>query len=192
MQRGKVSSTRFKIGHKTWNKSVWIPINCKTCNKEFNVTPSRKNTAKCCSKNCANKWQSDRHENKSKISICYNLAKDGKTIREISEITRFPAGTISSYLNKALFRKYSSWGRFKILNLAEYKKCCICGFDRIVELAHIIPASKGGPLSIENTLPLCPNHHHLFDNRKLTESELLIVTKKIQEKSNADKIPATK
>lgn len=36
-------------------------------------------------------------------------------------------------------------------------------------------ASQGGQLSEQNTMGLCPNHHHLFDNNKLTleESEKL-------------------
>jgi hypothetical protein len=40
-----------------------------------------------------------------------------------------------------------------------------------VEVAHIMPVSKGGRSVIGNLLPLCPNHHKEFDygNRKVME-----------------------
>ena len=46
-------------------------------------------------------------------------------------------------------------------------RCVICGFDRFVEWAHVIPASKGGRYSAHNGLWLCPNHHRLFDRQLL-------------------------
>lgn len=60
------------------------------------------------------------------------------------------------------------------------KKCVICGFDRIVDRAHIIPKTifknlKGYTKYIdydsEATIYLCRNHHALFDFGKLTEDE---------------------
>jgi len=53
----------------------------------------------------------------------------------------------------------------------EAKTCEICGWDRFVELAHIVPACKGGTYEKINILFLCPNHHRLFDGDELTVEE---------------------
>ena len=51
--------------------------------------------------------------------------------------------------------------------------CEICGFDRYVERAHILPAKHGWKLTKQNCLLLCPNHHRVFDNgRGFTNEEL--------------------
>lgn len=49
--------------------------------------------------------------------------------------------------------------------------CRICGFKRVIEYAHIIPHSKGGTTHPTNIIPLCPNHHVLFDTGALTSEE---------------------
>jgi len=57
--------------------------------------------------------------------------------------------------------------KFKAANSA----CQICGFNRSVDAAHIIPAHKGGSYHESNLVALCPNHHRLFDRFKLTQEE---------------------
>jgi len=52
-----------------------------------------------------------------------------------------------------------------------YKKCCICGFDRRVEMCHLIPHSKNGYYTLDNILPLCPNHHKCLDRNLLFDNE---------------------
>lgn len=44
-------------------------------------------------------------------------------------------------------------------------RCAIpeCGFDSVVEIAHIVPRSLGGTDEPSNLLVLCPNHHAMFD-----------------------------
>lgn len=49
--------------------------------------------------------------------------------------------------------------------------CILCGFDRVVEYAHIIPARRGGTIHPDNIVPLCPNHHTLMDRDLLTSEE---------------------
>ena len=50
-------------------------------------------------------------------------------------------------------------------------KCEICGDNRSVDRAHIIPKEYGGHMSAENLLLLCPTHHRLFDQGKLSGEE---------------------
>lgn len=57
--------------------------------------------------------------------------------------------------------------------------CLICGFDRAIDYAHIKPACEGGTIHPSNILPLCPNHHRLFDQKKLNELELLKIQHRI-------------
>lgn len=49
--------------------------------------------------------------------------------------------------------------------------CGICGYSRVHNFAHIIPAEEGGESFEDNLLNLCANCHHLFDRRQLTEQE---------------------
>ena len=58
--------------------------------------------------------------------------------------------------------------------------CEICGFDRCLEVSHIVPASEGGPLIYWNCLMLCPNHHRLFDSEKLNEAEKSMIIERIE------------
>jgi hypothetical protein len=58
--------------------------------------------------------------------------------------------------------------------------CEICGFNRAVELAHVIPARLGAEAKDENLLILCPNHHTLFDRDQLTWFELSKIWPKVR------------
>jgi len=56
--------------------------------------------------------------------------------------------------------------------------CAICGWEATssdglfgVDAAHIRPISAGGQDGPENGLPLCPNHHWLFDEGVITIDE---------------------
>jgi hypothetical protein len=56
--------------------------------------------------------------------------------------------------------------QFRSQLLAAHKpECAVCGFDQIeiLEAAHIIPDSEGGPSSVDNGRLLCPNHHRAHD-----------------------------
>ena len=181
MSLSKANSTSFKKGCTPHNKKCRIVLTCKNCNIKFETFPSETEKRKCCSKKCTNELKQKDYSRDTKACTSYRLAQEGKTIKEISEITGFPPGSISSYLNKMKFRRFVDGGksyssvRKKLLSRDDYKGCCVCGFYRIVELAHIIPAKQGGSLTFENTLPLCPNHHHLFDNNRLLEDEIRII-----------------
>jgi len=52
-----------------------------------------------------------------------------------------------------------------------YEPCEICGETRITHECHLIPRSEGGEYHRDNLVVLCPLHHHLFDNSRLSEEE---------------------
>lgn len=61
---------------------------------------------------------------------------------------------------------YSSSFIRKILSDNGLLKCELigCGFEDVVELAHVVPRKDGGVYDIDtNLLILCPNHHAMFD-----------------------------
>lgn len=55
--------------------------------------------------------------------------------------------------------------------------CAICGEDREVDRAHIVPNSEMGASAEDNTVFLCPTHHRLFDKGKLSEAESAMLEK---------------
>lgn len=175
--KNKANATSFKPGNIPHNKKPRYDLICKNCNNNFKVFKYELDNRKTCSKKCTDNLKRKDYTRDTKALSAYRLALEGKTIEEISKITGFPRGSISSYLNRLNFRRFANGGqsyssiRKKLLNRDDYKSCCICGFNRIIEIAHIVPAAKGGDLTYENTLPLCPNHHHLFDTKKLTIDE---------------------
>ena len=64
---------------------------------------------------------------------------------------------------------------------AQYASTCeICGFDRTVQRAHIVPVRDGGSHEKENILVLCPNHHWLFDHNKLDPAEYLRIAVRVE------------
>lgn len=65
----------------------------------------------------------------------------------------------------------------------KYHPCEICGEARISHYCHIIPRSDGGPSDLSNYIYLCPLHHHLFDDNRLSKKEWDCI--KFSEKSDA-------
>ena len=51
------------------------------------------------------------------------------------------------------------------------KQCEICGERRIVNECHIIPREHGGSSHEDNLIYLCPTHHFLFDQARLSKDE---------------------
>lgn len=169
--------------------AVYIERVCQTCSKIFKKskgTINEKHPAKYCSKYCTT---TGRKLSNSKTNTCLELANKGFNNKEISKITGFKMGSIASCLNRAKFRRNIVGISFNSIRnkFLKNKVCEICGFNRIVEACHIIPASKQGPNTPENLLALCPNHHHLFDHNRLTEEEF----NKIKDKVDASKIKST-
>jgi predicted restriction endonuclease len=56
-------------------------------------------------------------------------------------------------------------------SLLEGKQCQVCSETRAVDVCHIIPREKGGSSEEGNYLFLCPTHHYLLDQARLTKGE---------------------
>ena len=179
---------RKKLGlkPKRKNRTKRIEMSCYFCEKTIYRTQNYIENAKkknvtnfTCSKQCA----ASKKESKSLSLKILEMAINGKKNKEISQILNVPMGTVASCLNRKKYRRYGengqSYGVTKTQLRREYKECQICGFDRIIEIAHILPAAKGGQLSKENTVPLCPNHHHLFDHNRLLKEEFEKIKDKV-------------
>jgi len=65
-----------------------------------------------------------------------------------------------------------NWEKVKKELLNIEKRCQLCGVEKPLEVAHIIPYSQGGPDSLENLLVLCSNCH-----RKMVPTEPIGVRK---------------
>jgi hypothetical protein len=73
---------------------------------------------------------------------------------------------IASSYSYGVVKRRNHQRRFRSQLLAAYKpECAVCRFDQIeiLEAAHVIPDSQGGPSSVENGRLLCPNHHRAHD-----------------------------
>lgn len=87
--------------------------------------------------------------------------------------------TLGDYRNRmSVVGKHPSWIHSHIRNFCRswnknlrQHPCEICGYDKHIELAHIIPISEWGDDALleevndpSNIRVLCPNHHWEFDN----------------------------
>jgi hypothetical protein len=167
----KKNNTSFKQGNVPWNKKEKIKKICQTCNIEFLVGVAQSLTRPCkyCSKKCCNEGFRN-----STADKCLELSKQGKTSKEIAFQLNIHIGTVSSHLNRKQYRKRQNGISYSTV-IKNFKKihtsCEICGFNRFIEAAHIIPVAKEGPNTFDNLLALCANHHYLFDNKQLLLEE---------------------
>lgn len=176
---------KLNLPRKVEKKGQTTELNCKICNKVILISASviKKrglNFEYSCSRQCA----STKISAQALSTQAFKLAKMGKSAKEISSIMNKNVNTIRSWLNKKGFRFKTKDGQsyqsIKNKLKKNLKQCQICEFNRIIELCHIIPASKGGDLTESNTIGLCPNHHHLFDHKKLLPEEALKLKDKVQ------------
>jgi len=165
-----ITKTSFEKGHVPWNTGNHVIKTCLICKKQFKVPFCRENTAKYCSKSCAHIGL-QKPEQRKRIK---EMRQKGCTLSEISSVIGLAPGSISHYTNKLKLRWGTGSSPATISKQVKQKfgtKCMICGFDRVTEAAHRVPAKDGGSMELENFYVLCPNHHSLYDRNLLTEEE---------------------
>lgn len=138
----------------------------KSCSASYNNTlyPKRKLKRKC--SKCDNNVKSYRH------TLCREHHEEYKN-------TKYKNKTIGEYRQLSSVKgKHPSWTNSHIRSFARSwlrhltkLPCSICGYDKHVELAHIIAVSKFADTALlsevnseENIIQLCPNCHWEFDN----------------------------
>ena len=156
-----------------------ITLTCQHCHKLYSASPYKIREGRFCSRDCKN--ESQRTQMTKPCDLCSK------------PITRKPSGfkrnTSGVFCNKKCAADYRSLHtrqsirfdysrRFlpKVLIERYGTACFICGFDRYVEYAHIIPANQGGTTHPDNIVALCPNHHSLMDRDLLTKEESALLT----------------
>lgn len=170
-------SRKCALSHMTESNktSESVQCNCDYCGKSFERNKADIKTDKTfCSISCSNKSRNTRKSNKeiklcaicSKTSrselckICYqNSLKENYSKCKIKDK---PRSCRDQYIRYHSRKKASQLG---------WTKCCKCGYDKHVEVAHIKPVCEFDEDTLlsevnseSNLIPLCPNCHWEFDN----------------------------
>jgi len=169
-----------------------ITVYCKECGKAFKSPPSRIKNGRSvfCSRECASAWKSKAYKGKPGTVRLFgpdNPNWKGKSAEKICpvchKVFKSRNKTCSAKCGHILqaYKIFKQNGKARsvldgkrgreIAKRVYGDKCAICGFDRFIEYAHIIPARRGGTIHPDNIIPLCPNHHRLYDKNLLNEEE---------------------
>lgn len=114
---------------------------------------------------------------KSQTVVINRLNSIGIDIDSLKKQTK----SIKNHTKGEVFDKYSNWqcARSQIQKHARKvyadsdkpKECCVCGYDKHYEVAHIKAVSEFDDEvlvseinDIDNLIALCPNHHWEYDN----------------------------
>jgi hypothetical protein len=164
---------------------VTFDVTCEVCGKKAKVyrSPSQ-HKPRFCSPQCYHKAQSlgFTHKHTEHRKVCHFCGKEF-VIRNRRKLNK-----PYKYCSKECYTKAQKTGRVKrnrskkrrIERLKEEGVCEICGWDRFIEITHIVPRSKGGTYDEFNVMFLCPNHHRLYENDLLNKNELSIIKDRIE------------
>jgi hypothetical protein len=147
---------------------------CKLCgdtflaeNKEIN-----RGNAKYCSLSCSAKVQTKNKKHVKNICIVCNVE-----FLSYSKHSKYCSGACKSKYYRLVTSEgtYSTKTFKRIFNNIP---CEICNWNEGGrDLHHIIPVKDGGTNNINNLISVCPNHHRLIHEKKITTDELLSVVK---------------
>ena len=160
-----------------------VEINCVICGTIIKKRPSRIRNANYCSRKCQREGLQVRV-----IENCFNC---GKKISRIPSAFK-PKGFKGIFCSRKCSAKHRWENSEKIPRIVHDsvrrtvvdnfgRKCFICGYDRFIEFCHLVPAKVGGTIHPDNILPLCPNHHRLFDHNLLTSIETDKISENIKQ-----------
>lgn len=155
-------------------------IICKNCSNPFEAKDKRR---KFCSRSCAAILNNSHHPKNPRRGKCKDCEKAifSKRVRCI-DCHRIWKGGLNfedktldemKLLGKTPSNIYGAirWRARKVAKLKGWTKCCICGYNKHIEVAHkkAISDFEGNILvslinSEDNLMPLCPNCHWEFDN----------------------------
>lgn len=111
------------------------------------------------------------HFNVNKSTIWHACKRNKVRIREIHK-SLYMAEKSNSAKKNYLLRQITEFGLQD-----KYSKCCICNWtDCSIDLAHVHAAAKGGEYVITNIVPLCPNHHRVYDYGFMAEQDKIKIS----------------
>jgi len=173
------------------------PSFCKTCGEKITIgshrLPSDAKRMQFCSRSCAAIWNNIRYPKRDKDefkTVCGSCGKKksygSKTCqwcKRVESLTRVWNSPIKKYYGNGASRsKYTNirkWAKIYMIDFdSREKKCEVCGYSKVVEVAHkkSISTFEGDELMSvvndkNNLIWLCPNHHEEFDNGLLELDE---------------------
>jgi len=159
---------------------------CLYCDEDFDVIASREDDAKFCSRECYHSGQKAGLTSHSERRVEYvELTCTGcgeKIKKPPSRANRSERQFCdqSCYLDWNKKTRQKQTGRRARMREKDNSYCEICGFDRFIEMAHIIPSSEGGTYHKNNICMLCPNHHRLLDHGGISSDEISKIEAKIR------------
>lgn len=167
-------------GRAAWNAEGLTAI-CIICDRQFPIRRCHlKQGRQCCSRFC-------KDEALHRKSLGYQikqLADAGMLPSEIAAQVGKPVVYISHRLNYVRYRRGRGMSRTSVKKrFLKNQTCVVCGWDRCLDAAHIVGAADGGSMEESNLMPLCPNHHRLFDNGNLLPNEQIAIEEYINAKS---------
>ena len=129
-----------------------------------------------CNAECKNLFR--KKKNNRTCVICKQpTATKGDRVEKYCEDCK-TSGKVASWIPKQ--KSLGSFSRIRMAEMFNYPKTCeVCGFDRVLEWAHIVPKASGGTSERWNILVLCPNHHTLFDSFGLNKAEYGIIYRQL-------------
>jgi len=159
-------------------------MNCDQCGIEFRRRDNRrsKHSKYFCSGSCRATFVNLNYKKQPVQGKCFNCAEPVSSSRKFCsdcrDNTREALRDINTLENyKTLTRDCYSYGnkirnhaRTTVRQLKVPQRCCVCGYDKVIQICHIIGVKDWPPETPISTVNdpinltlLCPNHHAEFD-----------------------------
>jgi hypothetical protein len=124
------------------------PVDCVNCGTRFYVKPHRATRARFCSRACTFAHRFGRAHAPHGVDV--SGAKN-PNYRGTNNLTT---------ARQVAFRVYP-------------RRCMICGFEDAVDVHHVVGRRHQGSNDPSNLAVLCPNHHRLADQGRISQAVLL-------------------
>lgn len=99
-----------------------------------------------------------------------------KVIRTVKEEIVMPLVLRLVYLVRQIYRKSVSWSKKNVM-LRDSYKCVYCGSTKELNIDHIMPKSRGGKNTFENTVASCQGCNNYKGNRTPSEAKMYFTRK---------------
>jgi 5-methylcytosine-specific restriction endonuclease McrA len=94
-----------------------------------------------------------------------------RIVRTVTEDIAVPLVLRLVYLVRRIYRKAVTWSKKNVMIRDDFK-CVYCGANYNLNIDHVIPQSKGGKNTFENTVTSCVNCNNRKGDRSLREARM--------------------